>query len=77
MSLVPIMTIRAFPKWGRDFVGPTKLSLSFTYVEFIIVATQYLTKWVELKTTLESKAKGKQKNEAKTIFKFLHDNVFT
>ena len=47
MPLRPIMATRAFAKWGIDFVGPTKPPARHTHAEYIIVATDYLTKWVE------------------------------
>ena len=69
MPLRPIMATRAFAKWGIDFVGPIKPPARHTHAEYIIVATDYLTKWVEAKATV--------KNDARTTAKFLYENVFT
>ena len=40
-----------------------------THVEYIIVATDYVTKWVEAKATI--------KNNAQTTAKFLYEHAFT
>ena len=69
MPLRPMMAARAFAKWGIDFVGPIKPPAKSTHVEYIIVATDYLTKWVEAKATV--------KNDARTTSKFLYEQVFT
>ena len=59
-----IMSTRAFSKWGIDFVGPTKLPTKSTHAQYIIVAMDYLTKWVEAKATI--------RNDARTTAKFLY-----
>ena len=69
MPLRPIMSTRAFAKWGSDFVGPIKPPAKGTHAEYIIVATNYPTKWVESKATV--------KNKARIIAKFLYEYVFT
>ena len=69
MPLRPVMAARAFAKWGIDFVGPIKPPARHTHAEYIIVATDYLTKWVEAKATV--------KNDARTTAKFLYEYVFT
>ena len=63
------MAARAFSKWGIDFVSPIKPPAYHTHAEYIIVATNYLTKWVEAKATV--------KNDARTTAKFLYEYVFT
>ena len=47
MSLCPLMGARAFAKWGIDFVGPIDPPTYRTQAQYIIGATDYLTKWVE------------------------------
>ena len=48
-------------------MGPIKPPARHTHAEYIIVATDYLTKWVELKATV--------KNDARTTAKFLYEYV--
>ena len=68
MPLRPIMSARAFAKWGIDFVGPIKPPAKGAGARYIIVATEYLTKWVEAKAT--------PKNDAHATAKFLFENIF-
>ncbi|MCO5614527.1 hypothetical protein L7F22_068810 [Adiantum nelumboides] len=68
MPLRPMMGARAFAKWGIDFVGPCPPAYK-SHAQYIIVATDYLTKWVEAKAT--------KKNDAKTTAQFLYENIFT
>ena len=70
MPLRPIMSARAFAKWGIDFVGPIKPPAKGSEAQYIIMATiDYLTKWVE--------AKAMPKNDAHTTAKFLFEDIFT
>ena len=64
-----MMGARAFAKWGINFVGPINPPAHRTWAQYIIVVTDYLTKWVEAKATV--------KNDARTTAKFLYENVFT
>ena len=61
--------VRAFAKWGIDFVGPINPPAYCTGSQYIIVATDYLTKWVEAKAT--------RKNDARTTAVFLFEYIFT
>ncbi|MCO5574366.1 hypothetical protein L7F22_028149 [Adiantum nelumboides] len=69
MPLRLMMGARAFAKWGIDFVGPIAPPAYKSHAQYIIVATDYLTKWVEAKATT--------KNDAKTTAQFLYENIFT
>ena len=64
-----IMSTRAFSKLGIDFVGPIKPLAKSTHAQYIIVAIDYLTKWVEAKATVKS--------DARTMAKFLYKYFFT
>ena len=69
MPLRPMIAVRAFAKWGIDFVGPINPSAFCTGAQYIIVSTDYLTKWVEAKAT--------RKNDARTTTCFLYEYLFT
>ena len=56
MPLRPLMGARAFAKWGIDFVEPIDLPAYRTQAQYIIVATDYLTKWVKAQATRHSDA---------------------
>ena len=64
----PLMGAKAFAKWGINFVGPINPPAWRTQDQYIIVATNYLTKWV--------KAKATWLNDAQTIAKFLCKEIF-
>ena len=55
-----------FDCWGIDFVGPFPSSYSN---EYILVAVDYVSKWVE--------AVASPKADSKTVVKFLKKNIFT
>ena len=68
MPLRPIVSTRAFAKWGIDFVGPFPPA-HHTKSQYLIVATtDYLTKWAE--------AMASTKNDARTTAKFLYEHIF-
>ena len=46
MPLRPMMGARAFTKWGIDFIGSIDPPTMKTHAQYIIVATNYVTKWV-------------------------------
>jgi hypothetical protein len=53
-------------KWGIDFIGPIS-PVSSQKKRYIILATDYATKWVEARAT--------QKNDAQTSASFLFEEV--
>lgn len=68
MPLRPMIGVRAFAKWGIDFVGPINPAAYRTGSQYIIAATNYLTRWVEAKAT--------RKNDARTTVVFLFEYIF-
>lgn len=66
MHLQPQVTFEPFEKWGIDFIGP--INPPSKQKKYIIVCTDYLTKWVETKV-IKEEAKEK-------VAEFLSDNVF-
>ncbi|XP_014524457.1 uncharacterized protein LOC106780674 [Vigna radiata var. radiata] len=66
MSLQAILEVEVFDCWGMDFMGPLPSSYNN---EYILVAVDYVSKWVEAATC--------QKNDAKTMVKFLKRQIFS
>ena len=66
MPLQPQVTFEPFEKWGMDFVGPVNPPSKQKY--YIIVCTDYLTKWSETKVIMVAI----EDKEAE----FLRDNIF-
>ena len=66
MPMQPQVTFEPFEKWGMDFVGP--ISHPSKQKQYIIVCTDYLTKWAETK---EIKVATEEK-----VAKFLRENIF-
>ena len=65
IPLQNIMEVEVFDCWGIDFVGPLPPSFGN---EYILVVVDYVYKWVE--------AMAATKNDAKTVVKFLKQNIF-
>ncbi|CAM8999213.1 unnamed protein product [Rhodiola kirilowii] len=65
MPQVPILVNDVFDIWGIDFMGPFPISCGFAY---ILVAVDYVSKWVEAIAT--------RCDDAKTVVDFLRTNIF-
>ena len=64
--LTPIVPLAPFKKWGIDFIGPINL-VSAQKNRYIILATDYATKWVEARST--------KRNDAATAAGFLFEEI--
>ena len=64
--LTPVIPIAPFEKWEIDFIGPIN-PVSAWRNRYIILATDYATKWVEAKPT--------RKNDAATAATFLFEDI--
>ena len=67
LPMKPILEVELFDVWGIDFMGP--FPISFNGYLYILVAVDYVSKWVEAIAT--------RTNDARTVLKFLHKNIFT
>jgi len=76
-TLHPIKVSHIFHRWGIDFVGPLKETASGK--KYILVATEYVTKWAEVKAVAQKSAQTVHKFLMKLVFRFgafdvlLHD----
>ena len=66
MPLQPIIEVEIFYLWGIDFMGPFPNSDGF---EYILVAVDYLSRWVEAIPT--------RTNDHKVVLKFIQQNIFS
>ena len=64
--LKPILEVELFDIWGMDFMGPFPSSFSNLY---ILLALDYVSKWVEAIPT--------RTNDAKVVASFLRSHIFT
>ena len=64
--LTPIVPLAPFEKWGVDYIGPIQPLGSHRH-RYIILATDYATKWVEARAT--------RRNDAATSARFLFERI--
>lgn len=65
MSLTPILVYDIFDVWGIDFMGPFPSSFENSY---ILLAVDYVSKWVKVKAT--------RTDDAKTVVNFIKTHIF-
>ncbi|CAN6685478.1 unnamed protein product [Malus baccata var. baccata] len=65
MPQTPILVVKIFDVWGIDFMGPFPSSNGFLY---ILLAVDYVSKWVEAKAT--------KTNYSKVVSDFIKSNIF-
>ena len=63
----PIVVIGPFQQWGLDFIGEINPSSSGQH-KWILLATDYFTKWIEAVPTRNA--------TQQVIMKFLYENIF-
>ena len=63
----PILPLEAFEKWGLYFVGPIKPADHPSGNKYVLVATDYCTKWVEAKALWD--------NTTASVEELLYDNI--
>lgn len=68
-QLVTSMPIEPFMKWLLDFIDPIKPKVARTGKRYILVATDYATKWVE--------ARALKTNSAAVTARFLNKQILT
>ena len=66
MPMRPILEVEIFDLWGIDFMGPFP---PFDGKEFILVAIDYVSKWVEAIPT--------RTNTHREVLKFVTRNIFS
>ncbi len=68
-NLVTRLPKEPFQKWGLDFIGLVKHARKMSSNQYILIATNYATKWVEARTLCT--------NTITIIAKFLYEHIFT
>jgi len=66
MPLTPILEVEIFDVWGINFMGPFPI---FFGNQFILVAVDYVSKWVEVVTT--------RTNDNRVVIKFFRENIIS
>ncbi|XP_075521338.1 uncharacterized protein LOC142554562 [Primulina tabacum] len=66
LPLTNVLEVKLFDVWGIDFMGPFPPSFGNSY---ILLAVDYVSKWVEEIAT--------NTNDAHVVVKFVHKNIFT
>jgi hypothetical protein len=66
--LTSILPLAPFEKWGIDFIGPITPVTKSRRNRYILLATDYSTKWVEARPTT--------KDDARVVAKFLYEQIF-
>ena len=69
MPLVLLMALVPFEKWEIEFVGPIAPAIRHSQKRYILVATNYATKWAE--------AMACKNNDAKMVACFLYENIIS
>ena len=65
MPLHGVLVVELFDVWGIGFMGPFQSSFGNLY---ILLAMDYVSKWIEAITCL--------RNEASTVLNFVQKNIF-